>query len=43
MSKKDIERKRGKKKEKFEALEKLAASGSKDAKKKLAKAIKKKK
>ena len=43
MSKKDIERKRGKKKEKFEALEKLAATGSKDAKKKLAKAIKKKK
>ncbi|MCL7410442.1 MAG: hypothetical protein P1P69_06525 [Methanosarcinaceae archaeon] len=43
MSKKDIERKRGKKQEKFEALEKMASSGSKDAKKKLAKAIKKKK
>ena len=43
MSKKDIERKRGKKKEKFEALEKMAATGSKDAQKKLAKAIKKKK
>ena len=43
MSKKDIQRKSGKKKAKLEELEKMAASGSKDAKKKLAKANKKKK
>jgi hypothetical protein len=43
MSKKDIQRKSAKKKAKLEELEKLAASGSKDAKKKFAKATKKKK
>lgn len=43
MSKKDIQRKSGKKKAKLEELSKLAASGSKDAQKKFAKANKKKK
>jgi len=43
MSKKDKGRKSAKKKAKLEGLENLAASGSADAKKKLAKAMKKKK
>ncbi|MGP8322226.1 MAG: hypothetical protein ACT6FE_07940 [Methanosarcinaceae archaeon] len=42
MSKKDLQRKGAKKKAKMEGLEKLALSGSKGAKKKLAKANKKK-
>lgn len=37
MSKKDIDRKKGAKREKLARLEELAASGNKDAKKKLAK------
>ena len=43
MSKKDLQRKGAKKKAKIEELEKRASSGSKDAKKKLAKVNKKKK
>ena len=43
MSKKDMVRKASKKKAKLEELEKQAASGTGDAKKKLAKALKKKK
>ncbi|WP_255336029.1 hypothetical protein [Methanosarcina sp. KYL-1] len=42
MSKKDMDKRKGAKKEKMEQLEKMAASGSKDAKKKLAKEKKKK-
>ena len=41
MSKKDMEKKKNAKREKIAELEKLASSGSKDAKKKLAKAKKK--
>ena len=41
MSKKDMDRKKIAKKEKMGELEKLAATGSKDAKKKLAKQKKK--
>jgi len=41
MSKKDLQRKGSKKKAQLEELEKLAASGSGEAKKKLAKAKKK--
>ncbi len=41
MSKKDLDRKKGAKREKQANLEKEAASGSKDAKKKLAKLKKK--
>jgi uncharacterized protein YgfB (UPF0149 family) len=43
MSKKDMDKKKAAKKEKMEDLEKMASAGSKDAKKKLAKEIKKKK
>ncbi len=43
MSKKDMQKKASKKKGKLEELEKLAAAGSGDAKKKLAKAKKKQK
>ncbi|MDW7774943.1 MAG: hypothetical protein SCH39_01235 [Methanosarcinales archaeon] len=43
MSKKDMDRRASKKKVQLEDLEKQAASGSGDAKKKLAKAKKKKK
>ncbi len=43
MSKKDMVRKASKKKEKLEELEIQAASGRGDAKKKLAKALKKRK
>ncbi|MFY9200703.1 MAG: hypothetical protein WBI12_05605 [Methanosarcina flavescens] len=42
MSKKDMEKKKNAEREKIAELEKLASSGSKDAKKKLAKAKKKK-
>ncbi len=42
MSKKDMEKKKSAKKEKMQELEKLASAGSKDAKKKLAKEMKKK-
>lgn len=42
MSKKDMEKKKNAKREKIAELEKLASSGSKDAKKKLAKEKKKK-
>ncbi|OJH49169.1 hypothetical protein [Methanohalophilus portucalensis] len=41
MSKKDINRKKGAKREKLAKLEELAAGGDKDAKKKLAKEKKK--
>jgi hypothetical protein len=43
MSKKDMDKKKIAKKEKMGELEKMASAGSKDAKKKLAKEIKKKK
>ena len=42
MSKKDMDRRKNAKKEKMGELEKLASAGSKDAKKKLAKEMKKK-
>jgi hypothetical protein len=42
MSKKDMDKKKSAKKEKVEELEKKASSGSKDAKKKLAKEMKRK-
>ena len=42
MSKKDMDKKKSAKKEKMEELEKMASSGSKDAKKKLAKEMKRK-
>jgi len=42
MSKKDMDKKKSAKKEKMQELEKLASAGSKDAKKKLAKEMKKK-
>ena len=43
MSKKDMDKKKIAKKEKMGELEKMASAGSKDARKKLAKEIKKKK
>lgn len=43
MSKKDLDRKKNAKREKLAKLEELAASGNKDAKKKLAKEKKKRK
>lgn len=43
MSKKDMQKKVAHQKDKLEGLEKLAAAGSKDAQKKVAKANKKKK
>lgn len=42
MSKKDMDKKKAAKKEKMQELEKMASAGSKDAKKKLAKEMKKK-
>lgn len=42
MSKKDMDKKKIAKKEKMQGLEKLASEGSKDAKKKLSKEMKKK-